>query len=196
MFCRAVGIQKITFAVLCVAAVVGISAFNCPGEREVPEYVEIKLKDGPKYMRGFFAPKDFSGEGRMSMALALRQMRGVSLDVCKCLDEVYGTRIERFTGEPYPSVYSVRWTAEEFLSMDGEHMKATECAQGAQAFSFRKCRYHLYHTAEGSWQVERWAAETESLYREAVFGYAKVYDRSVPTPELYAAGKVCIERYR
>jgi len=175
---------------------VAVSAFNCPGEREIPERVEIRLEDGPKYMRGFFTPKDFPGESKMSMAVALRQMRGVSLDVCRCLDGVYGTSIKDAVGEPYPIVYSVGWTPEEFLSIDGEHMKVTECAQGAQAFSFRKCRYLLHRKLDNTWQVERWAAETESLYREAVFGYAKIYDRSVPTPELYAAGKVCIERYR
>jgi len=140
----------------------------------------------------YYTSWDFPKETEVTMTQALIAMRDVSTDVSACLDESYGTSLVGVHGLAIPRVRQINFKNKPFLSIQGDREKVTECF----GMSSVVCNYMLVKDEEGSWMLERWAAETESLYRHEVFGYSNIYNRNIPSPEAYLAAKECINRYK
>ncbi len=107
---------------------------------------------------------------------ASMKMTAEAKRVTACLNRVYGAQVN------YLNIQYIKIVREPFLTPEG-HIKRGECRSTDPVTCIQ--------VWDGS--LEYWSREVESVYRLRAFGYDKIYDRSVPTPELYQAGKACLK---
>ena len=144
------------------------------------------------YSKGYYNAKLFPDETPETMTQALTEMRDISIDMSECLDAAYNTSIRDIHGISIPRVVHIAFKHRPFAAISGARTKVTECFGMTNVV----CNYMLKRGEDGEWLMERWAAETESLYRNEVFGYSNIYNRNIPSPEEYLEAKDCLNSYK